>query len=352
MASTKISKKNNNILLSSFKKKCFVHTRFVFNGANIANGKEIAFFVELYILNPAISPKRPVLFSEVQGSSTLLPSYCAVRCGVLGKGGKELIKYNSLSEFIYDKKTGSIQIGSFSLTNEVLIGAVSTPDGTMDWNLQYERQVPEAPSYSSSKYKWNSDGVKTVVGGTIHYNGEEYQAVPNVSYGYSDFSSGLEQIDPWYHISASNLVSTINSKKLANSCFVVQKIEANKYLIFVKLEGKIYSVKTGNFIHKKCVECTCTESNDEQNMKRLHWSVSIHRGKVYIDIDVYCHESSMFLRTFDHPDGAALSNVLCGGTGVGEIRVYRKRLRTKTLELMESVRISNAICEYGSDKKL
>ena len=69
-------------------------------------------------------------------------------------------------------------------------------------------------------------------------------------------------------------------------------------------------------------------------------------------IDIYCHESSMFLRTFDHPDGVALSNVLCGGTGVGEIRVYRKRLRTKTLELMESVRISNAICEFGSDKKL
>ena len=352
MASTKISKNNHSVFISSLKKKCFLHTRFVFNGANISNGKEQAFFVELYILNPSISPKRPILFAEAKGSNGLLPSYCAVVCGTLGKGGKELIKYNSLSELIYDKKSTSIQLGSFSLTDEVIIGSVTTADGSMDWNLQYERQIQEAPNHKSNKFSWNSEGVKTVVSGIIHYNGEEFQAVPNMSYGYSDFSYGSEQINPWYHISASNLVSTINSKKLTNSCFAVQKVDTNKYLIFVKLEGKSYFFKTGKLLHKKSVECSCTESVDEQDLKRLHWSASLHRGKVYIDIDVYCHESSMFLRNFDHPDGVALSNVFCGGSGVGEIRFYRKRLRTKTLELMEDARISNALCEYGSDKKL
>ena len=352
MASTKISKSNHNVLFSSLKSKGFARIRFVFAASNILSGKKQTFFVEFYFLNPAISPKRPVLFSEVQGSSGLLPSYCSVRCGTLGRGGKELIKYCSNSQVIFDKKTGNLQIDCFSLTDEVIIGSVTTSEGSMDWNLQYEKQIAKPPLFRSKKYSWNSDGIKTVVGGVLHFNGEEFQAVPNVSFGYSDFSFGQEQINPSFHISASNLVSSINGKQLAGSSFAVQKIAENKYVIFVKLEGKTFCIRSGKFLCKKAVTCYCTETTDEENTRQLHWAANIHLGKSVVDIDIYCHESSMYFREFDQADGKSLLSELCGGTGVGEVRYYRKDSRTKALEIIEEARVQDALCEFGSNKKL
>ena len=352
MAFTKICKKNHNTLFSALKSKGFTHIRFVFVASNITNGKKQTFFIEFYFINPSISPKRAVLFSEAKASQGLLPSYCAVRCGTLGRGGKELFKYCTLSEVIFDKKTGNLQMGAFTLTDDVLIGSVSEPAGNFDWNLQYEKQIIKAPEASSSKFAWNSDGVKTVVGGVLHFNGEEYQAVPNVSFGYSDFSCGTEFSSPWYHVSACNLVSTINSKQLSNSCFSVQKIGKDKYIVYVKLEGKVFCLKSVFLFRRKAVQCSCIESIDESGSRQLHWSSNLHIGKYVVDIDIYCHESSMYFRDFDHPDGIALSNVLSGGTGVGEVRYYKKNSRTKTLEIVEDARVTDALCEYGNDKKL
>ena len=352
MASTKISKSNHNVLFSSLKSKGFAHIRFVFVASNIANGKKQTFFIEFYFLNPSVSPKRPVLFSEAKGSSGLLPSYCSVRCGTLGRGGKELIKHCTYSEVVFDKKTGSFQMGSFSLSDDVLIGSVVTSDGSMDWNLQYEKQIAKAPSTRAKKVRWNSDGVKTVVSGVLHFNGDEFQAVPNVSFGYSDFSAGQELTSPSYHISSSNFVSINNGKQLSNSCFAVHKIAEDKYLVFVKLEGKVYFLRPSPFFKSKAVSCSCIESSDDADMRQLHWSANVHFGSNVIDIDIYCRESSMYFRDFDFPNGTALSSVLTGGTGVGEVRFYKRNSRTKTLEIVESVRVSDALCEFGSDKKL
>ena len=59
--------------------------------------------------------------------------------------------------------------------------------------------------------------------------------------------------------------------------------------------------------------------------------------------------SLMYVKSVELPEGnRRLLKVLSGGTGTGEIRLY-KRIR-KNLELIEHAHIASAICEYGQEE--
>ena len=54
----------------------------------------------------------------------------------------------------------------------------------------------------------------------------------------------------------------------------------------------------------------------------------------------------MYVRSIEVPEGKRkVLKMLSGGTGSGEIRLY-KRIR-KNLELIEQAHIAGCVCEYG-----
>ena len=68
-------------------------------------------------------------------------------------------------------------------------------------------------------------------------------------------------------------------------------------------------------------------------------------------MDIYCKTSEMFVRDYETPEGQRqLLKVLGGGTGFGEIRVYKKV--GHNLELLEHANVNDAVCEYGSIDKV
>ena len=84
---------------------------------------------------------------------------------------------------------------------------------------------------------------------------------------------------------------------------------------------------------------------DGSDGEKVHWSVSIHKGKMVIDIDLYCSGKDMFVRDYEMPQGKRCLLKILGGNGTGEIRIYKK-IR-KNLELLEHANIYEAICEFG-----
>ena len=80
---------------------------------------------------------------------------------------------------------------------------------------------------------------------------------------------------------------------------------------------------------------------------KLHWTVSVHKKKLVIDVDIYCKTTEMFVRDYEVPQSSKkLLKVLGGGTGFGEIRIYKKT--GQNLELMEHANVLDCICEYGT----
>ena len=61
-------------------------------------------------------------------------------------------------------------------------------------------------------------------------------------------------------------------------------------------------------------------------------------------MDVFCPASEMLVKDYWLSDGSLLK-VLCGGSGSGEIRLYKQV--KKSLELIQHAKILGASCEYG-----
>ena len=66
---------------------------------------------------------------------------------------------------------------------------------------------------------WHAEGMKTLVSGTVKYQGRTYVVKPETSYGYSDKNWGSNFTSPWVWLSSNNLTSKVTGKKLEDSVF-------------------------------------------------------------------------------------------------------------------------------------
>ena len=129
--SKKALKRNEYKLKGSLRKCGFDRWRYVFNAVNRASGDERNFFIELSVLNPAVSPQATVVYesqveklgeSDLQAAlsgnldsqssySQTVPSYCCVRAGILGDRPRALAKCFPCDEFVLQKNGFDVKVG-------------------------------------------------------------------------------------------------------------------------------------------------------------------------------------------------------------------------------------------------
>ncbi|MDE5798560.1 MAG: hypothetical protein K2H73_06020 [Treponemataceae bacterium] len=359
----------------------FERWRYAFVGTSKTTGEERAFFVELYLVNPAVSPKEPVLAQKSRLSLSeadlqyalagtvsaenagaelaVQPSYALVKAGVFGADGKQLNAFFAASKLSWHKNEAEFVVSNCTFGADRITGAVRVApseirerpellcsSGVMDWALRYEKVISSAPLYKKNGSVWIAGGAKAMFAGVVHIDGVEYVVSPRKSSGYIDRSWGGSLNSPSLHISSSNLTSLITGKPLASSCFAISGEFEGALRLYVNLEGDELC------IHKKSPFDRFTEIHDCSPMppdadgEKLHWTVSVHRKRLVIDVDIFCKTAEMFVRDYEAPEGERkLLKVLGGGTGFGEIRIYKKR--GKDLELLEHAHVADALCEYG-----
>ncbi len=381
MATSKISKRfDHYILRGKLRQEGFERWRYVLSAVNKITGEEKKFFIELYIVNPGISPKVAVLSqksrlalseSDLQyalaGTSTaahandeieVLPSYVLVKAGVFGASGKHMNKFLASSQFAFVRNSEVFKAGDCIFGDKALSGSVlvSTQDlrvrpellcnaGTMSWDLKFERVIESTPLFNIRNSVWAPIGAKVLFSGLINLDGQEYVVLPKNSNGYIDKGWGTRPCSPYFHVSSSKLTSIISGKPMVNSCFALEGEFGGKLCAYINFEGVKYNIQNRKIFKKNMIIHDCSQLTDNAEGDKVHWSVSIHKGKFVIDIDLYCRGEEMFVRDYEMPQGKRGLLKVLGGTGTGEIRVYKKI--NKNLELLEHATVGNSICEFG-----
>ncbi|MBQ6781282.1 MAG: hypothetical protein IJP62_08620 [Treponema sp.] len=380
-ASKKYQRYEHYLLRGKLRHNGYERWHYSFVGVNNQTGEERLFFIELYVVNPAVSPKEAVIAQKSKLSMSnndlqytlagtdsansaaqevlVQPSYVLIKAGVFGDHGKQFNRFLPSSQLQWNKSEAEFRIGECVFADDHLSGFVRvTPRdlhdypeflcnaGAMDWKLHFEKSIASAPLYKKKGSVWIPSGAKTLYGGVVHIDGAEYTVVPRKSSGYLDRQWGNVLKSPNFHISSSNLTSIISGRALPDSCFTISGEYEKELKLFVCLEGEVLEFKSSTF--DKMVEVhDCSEMPPDADGEKLHWTVSIHKKKQVVDIDIFCKTSEMFVREYEAPEGnRRVLKVLGGGTGFGEIRIYKKM--RKDLELLEHAHVADALCEYGT----
>lgn len=375
------------MIKGSLKKMGFDRWRLVTCANSAATGEERTFFIEFYFLNPFLSPAECVLgyksrygktsadlqyalagtdsAKSMQGESMVLPSFVMVKAGYHSvHGGKQINSYFPINQVRFGKADYIFEAGQENspqvvLSDDFTSGSVQVlPDelidhpeylcdsGYLSWELRFDSKMHFASDYKSKEVSWSCLGPRTLFSGSFTLDGQKYIVNPRSSFGYYDKIWGREFINPFYHLSSSNFTSLISGKKLTESCFAVQGEFKKALTVLSDIEGrKIEFNATNSKKYELTFDCTKMPCEDEEI--RLHWTVSVHNKKYVLDIDIFSSTESVFVRDYETPDGERkLMKVLGGANGYGEVRLYKKI--KKNLELIEHVKVENALCEYGN----
>lgn len=344
-----------------------------FTGFNKITGEEKTFFIEYYVVNPALYPNKVVLG---QRSDNLLygirPSYVMIKAGSWGKNAKQIHNFYPTMELVSKRGKLNFQIGSCTLTETELSGSVSvakeeavrypecmTDAGSMTWNLSVSKKIPFCAGYGTSwlfrafhifEMYWHAQGVKTEYTGTVTLDGSVYDIVPDKSFGYADKNWGTDYTNPWLWLSSCDLTSLFNGKQLYNSCFVVgggtPKVFGfplrKKLLVYLKVNNTEYEFNFSHFWKKSTTTYTFYDEGED-----VHWIVSAESSQYVLDISVFCNKSDMIKINYESPNGQKQhENLWNGGTGRGEIKLFKK-VNNHDLEILENISIAHVGCEYG-----
>lgn len=377
--SKKAIKSNGFKLKGSLKKRGFDRWRYFFNGINAASGEERLFYIELMSENPALSYERTVipqvaeeekidagdLQAALAGNIELkapekqgvIPSFACVRAGVFGSRPKQLNRFFANSEFNAQKKGFEIKAGGCAFSDNELYGVMAitevearsftewgTSSGRMEWNLKYERDFDAPETFSKDGMHWLAGGLTARFSGMVTLDGQEYAVSPDHSFGYVEKSWGPAMPTPFIHISSSRLTSIFTGKVMKDSGFALGGDYDGRLVALAKFEGDFYGFGSQQKIKKYTAQWSCVRSPSNDGGEELHWSASVNCKNYILDVDVFCQANEMLVKDYWLPDGNLLK-VLCGGSGSGEIRLY-KQIK-KSLELIQHAKILGAECEYG-----
>lgn len=355
--------------------------RFVFYGEEKISGSEKAFFVELALTNPGLSPVVPILgyktrmklkeadISDVLAGSAaasgvgkeklVTPSFIVVRAGVFGASSKQIAKYTSATKVLTSGKNFYLKADECLFALDALVGKIflkpeeldAHPEylcdaGSVSWNLKYRFLHVFAKGFKGKQNTWFVPGGRVEFTGSFIINGEEY-TVNSLKYpGYIEHFWGRDYNPDWYHISSTSLISVISGHTLKASNFAIHGIFMERASLLFNLEGKqiffISNMGKGAYTSLSDV----VESPDNSNKERLHWSVSFHSKQYVIDVDLFSNCEDLCMRPWETSEGQhKVLKVLSGAAGLGEIRLY-KRVK-KNLILIEQARLTKTLCEYG-----
>lgn len=338
-------------LRSSIKKSGFARWRYVFNGQSVLAGDRTSFFIELYVVNPALSPNE-VVWSDPHAvpafkdeSQLYIPeeavsphSYVAIRVGRYGLDGQIIQKLLPASCLSLSKNVLDVADGAFRLEGDTLSGQTGEDGRNVSWCLKIEKFRSFLPGKMQKDMYWGAPAIRAFFSGELSFCGESYHVEPGTSFGFVDKLWGKDYPYPFFHLSCSHISSVITGKPLVNASFAVQGIYSESFALFAEIDAiKLSRPRVKNKPNFGCVVLD----------NKLHWTVSVPFRRYLIDIDVFCSSDQMAVRSYTCPSNPMEElQVLGGSTGTGELRLYR-RIKKKNLELIEHATLLDVRCEYG-----
>ena len=343
-----------------------------FTGYNRITGESRTFFIEYFICNPALGGDQAILGQLPQNVvGAVKPSYALIKVGTWGKGACQIHNFYPTSQFSCPSNMLDIKIGECTLTEKHMKGfskvtkqeALEHPEymcdsGDMSWDICIDKKIAYNVGYGASKFLialnafemfWHAEGIKTEYCGEVTLNGEIYDIIPEKSYGYADKNWGSDFTSPWLWISSCNMKSLLTGKVLNNSAVefgggrpkVLGFDLGRKLLGCLYYEGQMYDYNFSKFWTSSKIYFSFSEG-ESVNV----WKVIAHNKNSVMELTLECPVEEMIFVNYEAPNGKKLHNRLWnGGTGYGEIKLYLKNGKDKTL--IDHIEIKSTGCEYG-----
>lgn len=295
------SDRNSYMLSGSLAKHGYDWWWHNFTATDSETGEAKAFFIEYFIINPALAQKEPILgqVPEHQASG-IKPSYAMIKCGAWGQNAKQIHQFYSPLELSVQNKPLQVKIGHCELSET------------------------------------------------------HYIVSPKSSFGYADKNWGRDFTSPWLWMSSCHLISESSGQKLENSAFdfgggrpaVFGIPFSRKLLGCLVYEGKRYEFNFSKFWTGSSIDFDFNESDPQLN----RWKVIAKNRHAKVDIELFCPKADMLFMNYEAPDGKKRHNRLWnGGNAFGKLRLFHLDGGKETL--IDTLIIKNAGCEYGEYDK-
>lgn len=361
-----------------------------FTGHNKKTGEEKAFFIEFFTINPELGGDEPV-FGQLPENKAAgkKPSYMMVKAGCWGEGAKQLHRFFGWNQVnIKEDAPFLISADNCFCSETRTLGMVEVTEedvanhpewmcqsGKMIWDLNIEKNIAFNVGYGASwasreleafEMFWHAEGMKTFFNGSVILDGEEYVVDKDSCYGYADKNWGKDFTSPWVWLASSHLKSKLTGKWLENTAFDIgggrPKIRTGKTFENVILgavwyEGEPYEFNFSKFWTLTKTDFVCNTDGDE-----VVWNITQETPLAKIEGHFTCQKKDMLLINYEAPNGEKRHNNLWnGGNGVGELKLYKKILKTKDnedgsmakfdWELVDDMEAYNIGCEFGEYDK-
>ena len=336
-------------------------------------GEEKPFFIEFFVINPALAEKKPV-FGQLPANKEAgkLPSYLMVKAGCWGEDHCQLHRFFSLKDAkVYDTVPYRVVADDCIASETLLTGSIDISEaeaaahpewmcdfGSISWDLKIDKQIAFNVGYGASKplrgaeafaMYWHAEGMKSAYSGTIRFNGKNYVVKPENSYGYADKNWGRDFTSPWVWLSSNCLISKKTGKKLENSVFDIGG--GRPKVFFVPLDRRLlgvfyYEGKEYDFNFSKLHLKVKTEFSFEETDEQVIWHVKQENTHAVMETEVFCNKKDMLFVNYEAPDGSKRHNRLWnGGNGWGCVKLYDKT--EDGLKLVDEIEATHIGCEYG-----
>ena len=344
-----------------------------FTAQDEETGEDKAFFIEFFVINPALAEEEPV-FGQLPENKAAgkRPSYLMVKAGTWGEDHCQLHRFFSFQDVnLHGSAPYRIEAGDCLASETMLKGSISITEekakahpewmcdaGNLSWDLTIEKQIAFNVGYGASRplrdveafsMFWHAEGMKSAYHGKITYNGRKYLVTPEKSYGYADKNWGRDFTSPWVWLSSNCLVSKKTGKELTNSVFDIGGGRPKIY--FVPLDRRLlgvfyYEGKEYDFNFSHLWLNVKTEFSFEEHAEEVIWHVRQENIHAVMETEIHCLKKDMLWVNYEAPDGTKRHNRLWnGGNGRGMVRLFDKK--GTDLVLVDEVSATHVGCEYG-----
>lgn len=367
------------MLRGSLAKKGYMRWWHSFTGVQPDTGEMRTFFVEYFIINPALGQDQPILgqhpYYKKRG---IKPSYAMVKVGAFpdeyGNAGKQLHAFYPITSLRVVQSPLHMEIEDCMLSENRITGFVDvtyeearhrsfmSDAGYMEWDLEIHKAIACHTGIIANHFFtalnalesfWHGEGIRSFFRGTVCLDGITYEVAPETCYGYADKHWGRSFNNPWLQLASCNLISERTGKELKHSALAIDGC-CPKFLYF-PLRRKLmiqltYTGEDFEYSFAKLGTFSRCKWNIKETNKRFIWHIMAQNKTSIIKISGCCTKEQMMTLDYESPDGTKSKAPLhAGGTGIGTIEIYRRIPGGR--QLIDTLTMDNALWEYQKQMK-
>lgn len=201
-----------------------------------------------------------------------------LKAGCWGKDAAvQIHNFYGIDDFSVSRRAMDVRIGPHTATETRIIGAVKVSEqeavdrpelmcgpGEMNWDIEVQKALAFdvglgacgiMRSLNAFQMFWHVQGMKTLYNGTIVFNGEELEVLPDTCCGYAGKNWGSDYTPIWTWLSCNNFTSRTSGEKPPLTSLdvggavpiVFGKILPRRLLIAFYYKGKLFEFNFTKF---------------------------------------------------------------------------------------------------------